>query len=141
MSLEGFGEHNLATGTQLRTKIAAKLAGLSATPRVVKFRQETRTGGNTRLGVGGTVTTVDTVVDPQPAVQMVKAEELAGTTSLLQPGDWEFLFAGTTSEDTLRTHQILFGDTEVLNIVQVEPYALNDVVVAWRVIARTAKTR
>jgi hypothetical protein len=72
---------------------------------------------------------------------LVKSEELAGTSGLIQPGDWEFVFAGTTAESTLRTHQILFGDTEVLNIVQVEPYALNGIVVAWRVIARTAQTR
>jgi hypothetical protein len=131
----------MATGTQLRAKIAAKLALLQPTPRVVKFRQETRTGGSSLLGIGGTVTTVDTLAVPQPAAQLVKSEELAGTSGLIQPGDWEFVFAGTTAESTLRTHQILFGDTEVLNIVQVEPYALNGIVVAWRVIARTAQTR
>ncbi len=131
----------MASGTQLRSKIAAKLSALQATPRVVKFRQETRTGGNPRLGIGGTVTTTDTLADPQPAAQMVAAEQLANATSLIQPGDWEFVFAGTTSEDTLRTQQILFGDTEVLNIVQYEPYALNGIVVAWRVIARTVQTR
>lgn len=131
----------MASGAQIRSKISSKLASLQATPRVVKFRQQTRVGGNTRLGIGGTLNTVDTLADPQPAAQMVNAEELAGTSSLLQPGDWEFIFAGTTTEDTLRTQQILFGDTEVLNIVQVEPYTLNGLVVAWRVIARTAQTR
>lgn len=130
----------MASGAQLRTKIAAKLAALQATPRVVKFRQETRTGGNSRLGIGGSVTTTDTLADPQPAARMLTSEELAGTGGLLQPGDWEFVFAGTTSEDVLRNQQILFG-TEVLNIVQIEPYALNGIVVAWRVVARTVQTR
>lgn len=131
----------MATGSQLRSKISAKLATLNATPRVVKFRQQTRNGGNTRLGIGGTVSTVDTLASPQPAAQLITSEDIASPSSLLQPGDWEFIFAGTITEDTLRSQQILFGDTEVLNIVQIEPYPLNGVVVAWRVIARTAQTR
>lgn len=132
----------MATGAQVQAKISAKLGQLQATPRVVKLRQQTRTGGNSLLGIGGTVQTVDTVVSPQPAAMMVKAEEIADKTSgLLQPGDWEFVFAGTTSEAALREQQILFGDTEVLNIVHVEPYALNGITVAWRVIARTVQTR
>jgi hypothetical protein len=131
----------MATGAQLQSKIKAVLAKLQATPRVVKFRQLTRTGGNTRLGIGGSVAYTDTLADPQPAAQMVKAEELANSTSLVQPGDWEFTFAGSIDESMFRDKQILFGDTEVLNIVQYEPYAMNGIIVGWRVIARTVKTR
>jgi hypothetical protein len=131
-----------ASGTKLRATIAAKLAGLSATPRVVQFRQQTRTGGNSRLGIGGSVSVTDTLADPQPAVQMVKSTDiLASGSNLIQPGDWEFLFAGTLPEATIRQSQILFGDTEVLNIVHYEPYALNNLVVAWRVIGRTVRTQ
>lgn len=131
----------MATGLQLQAKIKAVLAKLQATPRTVQFRQLTRTGGNARLGIGGTVAYTDTLADPQPAAQMVKAEQLANTTSLVQPGDWEFTFAGSIDESMFRDRQILFGDTEVLNIVQYEPYAMNGIVVGWSVIARTVKTR
>src|ERR1044072_3727281 len=99
----------MASGAQLRTKIAAKLSAIQACPRTVKFRQETRTGGNPRLGIGGTVEVTDTLADPQPAAQMLTAEEIAGTGGLLMPGDWEFVFAGTISEDTARTPHLPFG--------------------------------
>lgn len=131
----------MASGAQLQSKIKAVLAKLQATPRTVKFRELIRTGGNPRLGIGGTVTYVDTLADPQPAAQLVKGEQLANTTSLVQPGDWEFTFAGSIDESMFRDKQILFGDTEVLNIVQYEPYAMNGIVVGWSVIARTVKTR
>lgn len=131
----------MASGAQLQSKTKAVLAKLQATPRTVKFRELIRTGGNPRLGIGGTVTYVDTLADPQPAAQLVKGEQLANTTSLVQPGDWEFTFAGSIDESMFRDKQILFGDTEVLNIVQYEPYAMNGIVVGWSVIARTVKTR
>jgi hypothetical protein len=132
----------MASGSQLRATIASKLSALNATPRLVKFRTTTRVGGNSRLGLGGTVTATDVTADPQPAAQMMRSEDLANTAgSLIQPGDWEFTFAGTLAEEVLRQSQILFGDTEVLNIVQYEPYALNGIVCAWRVIGRTAQTR
>lgn len=130
----------MATGSQIKAKIQAKLTALNATPRVVSFRQMTRTGGNTRLGIGGTVAYADTVSDPQPAAELVRAEDIAGSGGLLQPGDWSFTFSGAIPEETLRTSSLLFG-TEVLNIVQISPYALNGIVVAWGVIARTATTR
>jgi hypothetical protein len=130
----------MATGAQIQAKIQAKLAALNATPRVVSFRTMTRTGGNPRLGIGGTVTYTDTVADPQPAAELVKAEDIAGSGGLLQPGDWMFTFSGIIPEETFRTSSLLFG-TEVLNIVQVSPYALNGIIVGWGVLARTATTR
>ena len=130
----------MATGSQVRAKIQAKLAALNATPRTVSFRTMTRTGGNPLLGIGGTVTYTDTVADPQPAAELIRAEDIAGSGGLLQPGDWSFTFAGTIPEETFRNSSLLFG-TEVLNIVQVSPYALNGVIVGWGVIARTAQTR
>lgn len=131
----------MASGAQLRTTIASKLAILNPTPRVVKFRTASRVGGNSRLGLGGTVTLTDVLADPQPAAQMVSQEALVSGSKLVQPGDWDFTFAGTIAEDTLRQSQILFGDTEVLNIVHYEPYALNGIVCAWRVVGRTTQTR
>jgi hypothetical protein len=131
----------MASGAQVKAKIAAKLALLNPTPRVVSFRQTTRTGGNPRLGIGGTVATSDTVADPQPAATQVSVEQIASSGGFIQPGDWEFTFAGTVEEDTLKTSQILFGDTEVLNIVRYDPYALSGLVVAWRVIGRTSRTQ
>jgi hypothetical protein len=130
----------MATGAQIQAKIKSVLDRLQATPRVVRFREVTQTGGNDLLGIGGTVTVTLSAIDPQPAAELVRAEEITGSNSLLQPGDWRFIFSGDTSEDDLRTKQLLFGD-EILNIVHVEPYALGTVIVGWGVIARTVQAR
>lgn len=130
----------MASGAQVQAKIKAVLGQLQATPRVVRFREVTQTGGNTVLGIGGTVTTTDTDIDPQPAAQMVTSETIAGSGGLLLPGDWEFTFDGTINETNFRTKQILFGD-EVLNIVHYEPYALQGITVGYTVIARTVTPR
>lgn len=130
----------MATGAQIQAKIKAVLEKLQATPRLVQFRSVSQAGGNSRLGVGGTVTETLTAIEPQPAAELLKAEEINSSGGILMPGDWRFIFAGDTVESDLRTKQLLFGD-EVLNIVQVEPYALGGVIVGWSAIGRTVKTR
>lgn len=129
----------MATGAAVQAKIKAVLARLNATPRVVKLRETTQTTGNPLLGIG-TVVVTDTTVSPQPAAELVRAEEVTGSGGLLQPGDWRFIFDGTIAESQLRTKQILFGN-EVLTIVHVEPYALQGVTVGYSVIGRTVTTR
>lgn len=130
----------MATGAQIQAKIKAVLSKLKATPRTVQFRSISQSGGNTRLGIGGTSTVTLAPISPQPAAELVKAEEITGSGGLLQPGDWRFIFSGDTSETDLRTKQLLFG-TEVLNIVQVTPYAIGGMIVGWEVIARTVQAR
>jgi hypothetical protein len=130
----------MASGAQVQAKIKAVLGKLQATPRVVQLRSVTRSGGDDLLGIGGVVVESLTPVTPQPAAQLLAAEEIMSSGGLLMPGDWKFIFAGDTPESELRTRQILFGD-EVLNIVRVEPYALGGVVVGWGVIARTVRPR
>jgi hypothetical protein len=130
----------MATGSQVSAKIKAVLDRLQATPRTVQFRSVSQTGGNERLGLGGTVTVTLTAIDPQPAAELIKVEEISSSGGILLPGDWRFIFAGDTDEDDLRTQQLLFGD-EVLNIVHIEPYSLGGIVVGWGVIGRTTKTR
>lgn len=126
----------MATGEQLRAKAKALLAKNEATPRTVYFREVTQVGGNPKLGIGGTVVNTDTLVDPQPVALKVTAQEIADSNGYLGPGDWRFIFSGDTPEATLKSHFILFGD-EVLNIVQITPYAKNKTIVAWDVIGRT----
>lgn len=130
----------MATGAQIQAKIKSVLGRLQATPRVVRFREVTQTGGDALLGIGGTSTVTLTAITPQPAAEMVKAEEITGDSGLIQPGDWRFIFSGDTSEDDLRTKQLLFGD-EVLNIIRIEPFALGGVIVGWSAIARTTQAR
>ena len=130
----------MPTGAQVQLKIKSVLDRLQATPRTVQFRSVVQTGGNTLLGIGGTSTVTVTDIDPQPAAQLIQAEEINSSGGILLPGDWRFIFAGDTAESDLRTKQLLFG-TEILNIVHVEPYALGGVIVGWGVVARTAKTR
>ncbi len=130
----------MASATQIRSKVKSILARFQATSRVVKFRQVTVTGGNTLLGIGGTRTVTDTLCDPQPVIEVISGEEIAGSGGLLQPGDFRILFDGTVPEATLRNRQLLYGD-EVLDIVRPIPVPLGGIAVAWQVIARTVKTR
>jgi hypothetical protein len=125
-------------GSVVQSKIAKVLKRLGATSRVVQFRSMTATGGNATLGLGRTVTSADTPVDPQPAVELVKLEEIAGGGSLLQLGDYRITFAGSVPESTLTSSEILYG-TDILKVVSYEPVPLNGVIVCWRVIARTVK--
>ncbi len=130
----------MITGAAFRAKVTKLLTDVQATERVVQFREVTRTGGNALLGIGGTVTNTDTAIVPQPAVSQVTAEEIAGGSGLIQPGDWKFIFDSQVPEATLRNRLILFGD-EVLQIVRIKPYPFQGAPVAWSVIARTVTTR
>jgi hypothetical protein len=129
----------MPTGAQLQARIKAVLLKLKATPRTVQFRSIERTGGNDLLGLHGTTTETLTAVTAV-AAELVVADQVNSSGGLLQPGDWRFIFAGDTAEADLRTKQILFGD-EVLNIVQIYPYAFDEVMAGWEVIARTVKPR
>lgn len=126
----------MALGTAFQAKVAALLTKLNATAKVVKFRNITRAGGSAVLGLGGTVTITDTVVDPQPAVRVLDTEAVAASGGILQPGDYELIFAGTIPEATLRNRQVLYGD-DVLKVLEISPAAIDGIVVAWTVLART----
>ncbi len=130
----------MASGAQVQAKIKAVLAKLQATPRVVQFREATQVGGNERLGIGNLLAVTVTPITPQPAVELLKAEEIVGSGGILMPGDWRFIFSGDMAESDFRTKQLLFGD-EILNIVHIEPYVLYGVIVGWGVIGRTVQTR
>jgi hypothetical protein len=125
----------MATGDSVKGKVAGVLKRLEATAREVKFRTMTVVGGDPVLGIGGTVTFVDTRVEPQPAVDLVKTEEIATSGGLYVMGDYHIIFAGSVLETTLKTSTILYG-AETLKIIRYEPNVLQKVVVAWDVIAR-----
>jgi hypothetical protein len=129
----------MATSAQILAKVQALLTKLHATPRVVQFRSVGRTGGSDLLGIGGTVTVTLTAIDPQPAVEPIKLEEVNGSAGVLQPGDWRFIFAGDVAENDLKTKQLLFG-SEILNIVQYRPFPIYDGIVAWEAIGRSVGT-
>lgn len=129
----------MANGAALRAKVDAALRKAGATHRVVKFRKTGRSGGNQRLGLGGTLTVEEITLDPQPTVTMLDAEEVATSGGIYMFGDYKLTISGSVAESVLRTHQILYGD-EVLQIVKYRPAGvIQSVVVAWSVIARTVK--
>jgi hypothetical protein len=125
-------------GISLQNKISKVIGTVHATIRPVKFRIVTKTGGNPLLGTGQTLVNVDTLVEPQPVVEYVKEEEVAGGMGLIQLGDYRFTFDGKVTETTLKTAQILYG-TDVLKILSFQPAAFDSVTAAWQVLARTVK--
>lgn len=128
----------MATGKALQNRVGALLKRLNATSRVVKLRNVTTSGGNTVLGIGGTVTTTDTVADPQPAVELLDADVISNSNGLYQVGDYRFFFSGAIPEATLRNRLIVYGD-EILKVIRFDPVSLGGVVVVWEVTARTIK--
>lgn len=128
----------MASGAAIRSKIARALGRLNVTSRTVMLRSVMSSGGNPVLGLGQSVSSTDVVVDPQPAVELIAAEEVAAAKSLLQLGDYRLTFAGTLTENTLKNSEILYG-TDVLKVIRYDPIAIDGTVVAWSVIARVAK--
>jgi hypothetical protein len=129
----------MSAGSNLQKKVSALLKRLDASARVVSLRQVTTTGGNTLLGIGGRVTTTDTVCDPQPVVTLLDADIVAHSGGIYQVGDYELMFAGDIPEATLKSRLIVYGD-EVLKIVKMDPVAMNGIVAVWKVTARTVKS-
>lgn len=108
---------------------------MNATSRPVQFRQVIKTGGDPLLGIGETITNVDTPVSPQPAVSLVSEDEVAASGGLTQLGDYIMIFSGGEPESTFQSRLILYGD-DVLKVERYEPFALDGKVVGWRVLAR-----
>lgn len=111
---------------------------MNATARPVKFRSIQKVGADDILGVGGSVSTIDTLVDPQPVVKQLSATEVAGSLGVLQLGDYEMIFAGTVPESTFQNDLILYG-TDVLKAKSFVPTPFQGVVIKWTVIARAIK--
>jgi hypothetical protein len=128
----------MASGLAVRAKIRSALRKLSATSRPVYFRTRTVTGGNQLLGIGSTVTVSDALVDPQPAVELLSAEQIAASGGLYQAGDYGLVFDGSIAESTFQTKQLVYG-SDVLAIVRYEPAVINGTVVAWTITARSVK--
>ena len=130
----------MASGAALLSKVSSILKRTNVTSREVSFRTVQTSGGNALLGLGQSVTSLDLPVDPPPVVMLLKPEEVAAGGSLLQLGDYSMLFAGSVSEETLKTSEIVYG-SDVLKIISYEPIVFDGIVVAWNVIARTSKAQ
>lgn len=125
-------------GLSIQSKISKVLTRLSPTSRVVYLRSVTASGGNSLLGLGQSVTSSDTAADPQPAVELINASEIAVSGNFYQMGDYKFIFAGSIEESTWQTSLIIYG-TEVLKIVKYDPQVIYGTVAAWEVVARAVK--
>jgi hypothetical protein len=125
-------------GTALQAKIAKTLKKLGATHKTVYLRTVSVSGGNTVLGLGQTKSNSDTELDPQPAVTLVDAWDIANSGGLLLLGDYKLTLAGTVEEATLRGSLIVYGE-DVLKMISYKPSVLDGTVVAWEVVARAVK--
>lgn len=128
----------MATGASVLAKVTSVLRRTHVTSRVVKFRQVLVRHGNPLLGIGQERANVDTVVDPQPVVDLIKPEDVAAAGNLLQLGDYKILFDGNVTEAQIRSQEILYGN-DVLKVVSYEPIVFDNTIVGWDVIARTSK--
>jgi hypothetical protein len=130
-------------------KVADKLLNtFNVTDRVLYKRVFTRTGGDALIGRPGTVTHVDTLISPPPAVEIISDAYLSlavGSTSLLQIGDYALTFSAnsiTRAELQNKNLALVFtpGATEEeLMIVTFEPLMANGKDVAFEVVARSKK--
>ena len=128
----------MASGSSLRRTVGNVLKRLNATAYPVYFRDVATTGGDPLLGTGGVTTITDTLVDPQPAVDLVPVDLVAAGGEFYQPGDYRMIFAGTIDSTTLHSCLLRYGE-EVLRPVRIDPVAFGGVIVAWEVTARLAQ--
>lgn len=128
----------MPTGPSFQAKVTRLLDRFKATSRQVSFRKVDHVGGDRTLGLGRLEEVTETVLNPQPVVQLYTVDEIANSGGFLQLGDYQLLIAGSVNEDVLRTNQIVYG-TEVLKIVKYVPIAFDQTVVAWEVTARAIK--
>jgi hypothetical protein len=125
----------VASGTALRNKINGVLTKLHASVYPVYLRVVTTSGGNPRLGLGGTTSTVDTLVTPPPVMTLIKSEDIATSAGLLQMGDYECILPAAIEETALRESFLVYGVNQY-RIVSYDPMGLGNVIVAWKVHVR-----
>lgn len=128
----------MASGSSLRRTVGTVLKRLNATAYPVYFREVTTTGGDPLLGTGGTTTVTDTLIDPQPAVDLVPVDLVAAGGAFYQPGDYRMVFAGSVDSDLLHSRLLRYGE-DILTPVRIDPVAFGGVIVAYEVTARLAQ--
>ena len=126
----------MPSGLAIQSRIERALAQVQATERPVAIRTVAPIVGDDVLRIGYTADVVDMPVTPPPAVRQVTADEIQTSGGLLQPGDYRFIFGGSTDQDKLKHGQLLYGE-DVLQIVRIEPSVYQGIVVALKVTART----
>jgi hypothetical protein len=128
----------MPSGSSIQSKISKTLERLNATSRLVYLRSVSSSGGNSLLGLGQSVSSSDTLAEPQPAVDLMTTHEIAVSGNFFQMGDYKMIFAGTIEESTWQTNLIVYGE-EVLKIVRYDPQTIYGTVAAWEVVARAVK--
>jgi hypothetical protein len=124
--------------------------------RKVYKRVVTRTGGDDLIGRPGSVTSVDTLLDPQPYYEAMQrgggSQDVArldmaiANTKATSLSDYEFLISPTAMTRAELNNRNVFlvlkdasGNAEVLEILPDKNYAFDNTVVAFQVQARTIK--
>ena len=137
----------MSKATALLSKVNVILTKFQATDRAVYKRIITRAGGDLLIGKPATVTNVDTLFSPQPAVFRPHPNDplvLASTSSVLAT-DYKLIVSGsmvTRAELANPDLVIVFKDgsaEEVLHIVGWKPQALNGIDVAFSILAGSRK--
>lgn len=139
----------MSRATSAIAKISNALRSVNATDRVVYKRLLSRVGGDPLIGKPTTVTVLDTVLSPQPAVFAVNQEQVKNATSQasMSLGSYKIIASSESlTKDDLETSNLSFvlknvaGELiEELFIKSYTPYILDGVVLAWNIFAVSKK--
>lgn len=121
-------------GLLFQKKVSEALLKVNASSGNVYLRAITKTGTGSVLNKP-TVTNVDTLITPSPAVTDLKQEELQASNSFYAVGDKVFIMPGDLSETTLKTSQIIYNSL-VYKIIECSSLVYDGTTVAFRVVAR-----
>jgi hypothetical protein len=144
----------MSRATAIKTKVDTVLRKYMPPDRTTYKRIVTRTGGNDLIGRPGSVTTSDTIFDPQPYYQQIGRRPVSGGRARVETmstgsgqrtvDDYKFTFsASAISVADLQGANIQLvlkdssGNSEVLNILDFDPIAMNNTVIAITVYARS----
>ena len=137
---------SLATG--ITKRLDSVLTRFNLTDRPVYKRVITRTGGDPLLGKPASVSVVDTLFAPQPAVQAIfnKSIDVVVGTSIAQVGDYLCTFSPTAlsradlaNKDMTVVFKDASGTQDELFVEAFGPTVLNGVDVVFDVLIRSKK--
>jgi hypothetical protein len=147
----------MSRATALLAKVNSTLRKFTPLTYNVYKRTITRTGGNDLIGRAGSTTTVDTKLDPQPYYEMIGRQPVSGGRARVETAatstgertldDYKFMFSPDSmsfAEMQSKNVMLVFKDSngvekELLQILDFRPVAMNELVVAIVLFARSVK--
>jgi hypothetical protein len=144
----------MGRAASILNKVNNTLKKFTPLERTVYKRTIVRTGGNELLGRQGSTTITDTILDPQPYYEPIgrrpvsggraRVEVLGTASQQMTADDYQFTCSPTALSMTeLKSRDIQLvlkdssGNSEVLQVMDFEPIALENTVVVITIYART----